>query len=293
MSLLATVVATSQRRHQGTTARRHTEAGHHRPQRRGAGHHHKPQPATGQRATRPDRGGHCRNAPPGNNRRQRDITTHNQNPQTAPQDSNQRSRGNRAQHTEGTEARQHRPARHCTRGAAKHSIGSKKQHEAGSTASGIAPHNREENKQTPPARQNRKQGTREQHHTERQHHKTQHRGAGHHDKPQHTTGQQATRPDRDTSDKECHQKTTADTKTQQRSPTNNRQQHTAPAGANEATKHHTARKNADNSTMHAGRTTEQHSTAPQHRAEQWATTGDQATATGPTTRAPARGGVGG
>ena len=89
---------------------------------------------------------------------------------------------------------------------------------------------------------------------------TQHRGAKHDNKPQHTTGQHATRPSRDTSDKARHQRTTADNHTQQQTPRNNRQQHTAPASANEAAEHHTARNDVDNSTMHDRR----HSRTTQH-----------------------------
>ena len=73
----------------------------------------------------------------------------------------------------------------------------------------------EENKQTRSAKQNRQQSATAQHHTETQHHRTQHRGAGPHSKRQQTTGQQATRPDRDTSDKARQQKTTAENQTQQ------------------------------------------------------------------------------
>ena len=68
--------------------------------------------------------------------------------------------------------------------------------------------------------------------------RTHHRGAGHHNKPQHTAGRQARRPGRSNRDNTRQQKTTACNQTQQRIAGNHRQQHTAPAGANETTRHH-------------------------------------------------------
>ena len=115
-------------------------------------------------------------------------------------------------------------------------------------------------KQKPPAKHNREHSTTEQHDTKTQHHRTQHMRAGHHDKPQHTAGQQATCPDMGTSDKARHEKTTADNQTQQKTPGKDRQQHTAPASANEATEHHIAKNDEDNSTTHD----RQHSRTTQH-----------------------------
>ena len=71
-----------------------------------------------------------------------------------------------------------------------------------------------------------------------------------------------------TSDKARRQKRTADNRTQQRTPSNYRQEQAAPASPSEATEHHTAGNDADNSTKHDRR----HSRTTQHRTRGQSTT---------------------
>ena len=88
------------------------------------------------------------------------------------------------------------------------------------------------------ANDNGQQGTKARGHTATQSHRTQDTAQGSHNKLKHTAGRRATRPGRTTRAKARQWKTTTDNQIEQRTPRNHRQQHTAPASANEVTGQH-------------------------------------------------------
>ena len=159
-----------------------------------------------------------------------------------------------------------------------------KNNKARSTTGGA----KEQHSTTPTTEQNRTDSRAPQHGTTRQQsateHRTEHRGAARHNKPKHTAGQEATRTGRSSRAKAHQRKSTAGNQTQQRTPSNHRHQQTARASRNEATGQHQQEPTQKEAHHTTGGRAEQHSTAPQDRTQQRATTGDQATATGGSSR---------